>query len=746
MIGFTVNGTTYSTGVNDALLTTNSVNFVAGTYKALKPTPLATKPTPESSLVIGLARDLPAPAPVPFTNPDQYLTYLDDGPNGLELATALFNSPAQKLLFPVIIPASADLAAPYLVTTLVGSNNKVDKYRFVDSNGATIGTEVSVLPSGGDIATFSWIYYRVNGTLANGPGGFLQAPGENKLRMRVYNLSDFQVPPNRHADIAALELALNGESDISFVAYNTKLLPPAAPDMAIDLSGMPAVLSQGAPYSGSFTCTNKGAAAASAVSGAGATSCQLADLPAGLSVKACTLDGVAWAPGAAVPPSKTVLCTVEGTPSAPGNYTSNGSTSGTSRSTVAGTDIDTPDSDLSNNNAQWTSTVLPAPDMAIDVSSMGTTMTQGTPYSGTYTCRNIGQGNASAGSGTSCVVSALPAGLTQICTISTPIAGTPWSADQEVPASATVTCSVSGTPTTPGPVAASGSTSGSNVTVVNSASYTTPDIQLSNNTALLTFNVLPTPPDMQVDSIDLPPAQIGSAYSGSFSCSNHGVANATTVRCSMTGLPSWATVQCAPATPVASLAGGVSIACTVSGTPSSSADKGSFPVTASTSAATESDTSNNTRPATLIVNGKPMVVIDLSGLPSTGTVNQPYSGAFTCTNNGTADASAITCSANLAPWMTMGACTITPGGSAWSTPGDIPEGQAVTCPVTGTPQSAGTVTVDGTGGEMHATKDVKVNGGAAAAATAVPTLSQWGLILLASLIAACGLLVVRRTR
>ena len=154
-----------------------------------------------------------------------------------------------------------------------------------------------------------------------------------------------------------------------------------------------------------------------------------------------------------------------------------------------------------------------------------------------------------------------------------------------------------------------------------------------------------------------------------------------------------------------------------------------------TGATQESDITNNEGTATLVVGGTPDVTIDLSGLPTTGTVNQPYTGHFSCTNQGTADATGTVCSATLAPWMTLGACTLSPASNAWTSPGDIPEGQTVTCEVSGTPTQAGLSPVTGTGGTNTATTTVTVAG----VAVPVPTLGQWGLVLLAGLLAAFGL-------
>ena len=381
-----------------------------------------------------------------------------------------------------------------------------------------------------------------------------------------------------------------------------------------------------------------------------------------------------------------------------------------------------------------------APELEIDLAGLSTNpLILGQPYTGSYTCKNNGIADANTAD-TSCVLATLPTGFTQgACTIDTSPAA-PWVAGNPIPAGRTITCGVTATMNAMGIATIASSTTGANTTTVGGDSVTTADPNPANNTSTLDLNVLA--PDMRVDSVTLPPATVGQPYSGSFVCSNHGTAPATSASCAAPALPAWASVSCDPATPVASLAIGAPITCTVGGTPTN--DKGTTPITVTTSADHEPDTPNNTAPGSLTVAGLPHVVIDLTGLPTSGTVGLPYSGQFTCTNNGTANAASALCTAVLAPWMTLGACTISPSGASWASPGDLPEGQTVTCPVTGTPTQPGPDTVTGTGGSTSSTRDVTVSALATAVPTPVPTLAQWGLALMAGMLALLGMAGVRR--
>ncbi|MFT3778160.1 MAG: CARDB domain-containing protein [Ottowia sp.] len=698
LLAFTVGGTTYSTGVNDGLVT--------GTYTAANFQAFVVPPfTAGTSTLTAWGSAMTVPASYPALN-----WFLSDGTQGLELATAVFNSPAQNIDFPIAIPSTASLTLPAIVTTQVGDPGTTDTYYFVDSSGTQVGNAISV--SYGSVARVGEITWQFR--TATG-GTSTQATGNRNLRLQSYTLGDF-LTAAQVGSVVAFRQVLSGQSDLAFVAYNSDLLAVQAPDLAIDLTGLttPAL---GVSYSGSFSCTNNGAAAATV-----GTTCTVSNLPAGLSVGACTISGGgAWVAGDAVPVGSTVTCAVTGTPTATGTTTVSGSTSGSSTTTAGGTTVTTDDSDPSNNTATLDLTVT-APDMQVTSVDLPAG-TEGTPYSGSFVCTN--QGDAAAANAT-CAATNLPAWASVTCDPTTPVAS--------LAAGSAITCTVSGTP----PTGSNGTTA---VTVT--AGTSTPESNTDNNTGSGNI-VIAGVPDMAVTSVDLPAATVGTPYSGSFVCTNVGTAAATDATCTATGVPAWASVTCDPTTPVASLAAGSAITCTVTGTPATG-DKGtsSVDITAGSSSS-DADTTNNTGSGSIVVTGVPNVVIDLGGLPTTGTVNRPYSGTFTCTNDGTADADAAACTVTGLPTgVTVGACTISPDDAAWTSPGTIPEGQTVTCAVSGTPTETGTSDLTGTGGTSTATATVTVS---AAVVAPIPTMAEWALALMASLLAVLGLAGTRRMR
>ena len=85
LLGFTSEGITYSTGVNDATLTANGVSFTAGNYRALVPSVAISGAAGQGSLDDGNATNFTGqiyPTPARDTR-----AYLVDGINGLGFST-----------------------------------------------------------------------------------------------------------------------------------------------------------------------------------------------------------------------------------------------------------------------------------------------------------------------------------------------------------------------------------------------------------------------------------------------------------------------------------------------------------------------------------------------------------------------------------------------------------------------------------------------------------------------------------
>jgi len=135
-----------------------------------------------------------------------------------------------------------------------------------------------------------------------------------------------------------------------------------------------------------------------------------------------------------------------------------------------------------------------------------------------------------------------------------------------------------------------------------------------------------------------------------------------------------------------------------------------------------------------------------SELPPKGTVGVPYppTASFSCTNQGAATANNAICGVTgLPPGVTVGQCKV--NGVDWAQGDAVAAGETVVCPVSGTPTAPGTSNVQVTTG---ADNDVTPANNQVAASpvviaspagpASIPTLSEWGLILMSGLMGIMG--------
>jgi hypothetical protein len=228
LLAFTVDGTRYSTGVNDTRLRRAGLTFTAGTYKAL---PVATLANPTSNTKAGYGQlcdrvDNGPSVPPPARN---FAALLTDGPQGLDLGTGMVNLPAGTLGFTISNVSTAALGdgvPDLLVTQIASPGGGDDVYRFLDANGNQLGNTVTVavsgLPSVGRWVADFYDADKSPMTLTT------YTKTERELRLWAADLSMFGLTPTTLARVARFEIALNGSSDVAFVAYNTRTAQAAA--------------------------------------------------------------------------------------------------------------------------------------------------------------------------------------------------------------------------------------------------------------------------------------------------------------------------------------------------------------------------------------------------------------------------------------------------------------------------------------------------------------------------------------
>jgi len=225
LLAFTYNGTRYSTGVNDALLTTKGDAFVGGDYKALPVYQITGSSTSNTKIGLGALYDGVANGPsnpAPVNNMNKYLT---DGINGLDLGTCVANLPAGEIMFAIsdMKPQQVGDGIPDLLITQVAdpSGSSLDKYEFTDVNGNRVGNAVDItLANLSALGNWTADFYNVNSNPMTLDGGFTKT--DREIRLWAADFSAFGINSSNIGRVVYFRIRLNGNSDVAFVAYNNK--------------------------------------------------------------------------------------------------------------------------------------------------------------------------------------------------------------------------------------------------------------------------------------------------------------------------------------------------------------------------------------------------------------------------------------------------------------------------------------------------------------------------------------------
>lgn len=223
LVAFKFNGTTYSTGVNDALLTSHGETFVAGDYRAL---PVHQVSGANTNTKIGLAALYDGVAngpgsPRPANNISMYLT---DGANGLNIGTGVANLPAGQIMFSVTnmkLQLVGDGMPDLVITQIADPSGALDSYEFTDVNGNRVGNKVDVsLSALSPLGNWTADFYDASTNPMFLSSGFTQT--DRALRLWATDFSTFGINSSNINQIVYFRIRLSGESDMAFVAYNNK--------------------------------------------------------------------------------------------------------------------------------------------------------------------------------------------------------------------------------------------------------------------------------------------------------------------------------------------------------------------------------------------------------------------------------------------------------------------------------------------------------------------------------------------
>lgn len=227
LLSFSFNGIRYSTGVNDGLLTSQGESFVVGDYRSLPVRSINGTINSNTKLGFGAMYDgVPTgPSNPPPTNNLPY--YLTDGQNGLNIGTCVANLPAGTLFFSVgnISALAIGDGIPDVVITQIAdpSLSSFDRYEFTDINGNRIGNYKDIVlntitPVGNWMADF----YEANTNPMVLASGFTNT--QRPIRLWAADFSEFGITSTDISSIAYFKIALSGNSDVAFVAYNNNAI------------------------------------------------------------------------------------------------------------------------------------------------------------------------------------------------------------------------------------------------------------------------------------------------------------------------------------------------------------------------------------------------------------------------------------------------------------------------------------------------------------------------------------------
>ncbi len=238
-------GITYSTGVNNATLTSKGVTYTAGDFRALPVASIAGNTPSNASasnfFAMATRMDGSATAAIP-TAPEvagrKAKDVLIDGIKGLGLGTGITNfAPSAQMEFVVSDIANSRIndAEPDIIVSQIAepTSSASDVFYFVDANGGLVGNPVSVqmsnVPAIGTYKldlfniTFNTSYDQATLTTGN------NANGTRDIRLVGYKLSDFGITTTNNSAIAGFRIVPSGISDPAFIAYNANSLLIPAP-------------------------------------------------------------------------------------------------------------------------------------------------------------------------------------------------------------------------------------------------------------------------------------------------------------------------------------------------------------------------------------------------------------------------------------------------------------------------------------------------------------------------------------
>lgn len=222
LIGFTMDGVTYSTGVSDSTLDAQTVTYTAAEFSAVVVPTLPLTGSGFYQVMQGAAIDGDGAGIGSFTTPATeagVASYLTDGTRGLDLGTGIANIPNGSFNFalPIIDSTAINDGAPDVLFTQMGvpSLSTADSIVFVNVSGVAVGDTVAVDWNGiASVGNWEADFWKVT------DGSNAGANLSKSIRVIGYDLQAFSITAANAADVFGIKIIWNGASDPAFVALN----------------------------------------------------------------------------------------------------------------------------------------------------------------------------------------------------------------------------------------------------------------------------------------------------------------------------------------------------------------------------------------------------------------------------------------------------------------------------------------------------------------------------------------------
>ena len=266
VLSFKYSGVTYSTGVDDNKLNTNSISYTAGDFRAFPVATVGGTVTSGGSIYVALASRYDG-IPNGYSNPLPHLKIKDvliDGVHGLDLGTGATNIPASALVnFPIntVISGSISDAKPdILVSQIASPTSTGDTLFFTNSSGVVVGNKIAI--NWTSISTLgTWyldLYSLPSGSLCDTAhiSGTFDKETTRDIRLIAFKLSDFGITTGNASTVTGFVLKASGTSDPAFIAYNTDAFVIPAP--VITVQPVSQVVCPNVSNSATFTVTATG--------------------------------------------------------------------------------------------------------------------------------------------------------------------------------------------------------------------------------------------------------------------------------------------------------------------------------------------------------------------------------------------------------------------------------------------------------------------------------------------------------